>query len=174
MKKRKKPGRRPKYRRPYQRLDDELEKLHGAWVRQSGVCFASGELDLECKAPLQYCHIYGRRETPIFKRSPLNAVCMCAAHHSKYTNQCPTKWGEFIERMMPGRLTFLNDLDLWYQRNGAIVDRKEVNEFYKRFYEARIEDKKPLLFKDSWLEWHLGEEEYDDFVAKAHRTMEGQ
>ena len=152
-------------------LAKELEKLHGTWVRQSGVCWARGKDTKECAGPLQFCHIWKRSQSDGLKYSPLNAVSMCKAHHAKYTFD-EVRWTNLVNKHLNDRMVFLESLADWFSENRALVGIVDTWLEHRAFYKSRIEDKDPLLFKDSWLEWHLGSEEYTDFLEQQRDRLE--
>ena len=125
-----------KYLNPEQRQRKALDKLAGDWFRASGECFARG--GFACSGPLQWCHIV-RRGCRLIRHSPLNAVCMCAAHHVYYTHR-PEEWRHFIEGKFPGRWDALFALD----REKQSMPIVEAYQEYRGFYEGRT---------DNWIDW---------------------
>ena len=72
----------------------KCDRLFAAWVRSSGPCAAEGwgpgDSVIQCSDRLQCAHIISRKEFGV-RWNPLNALCLCSAHHSFFTH-APLRW----------------------------------------------------------------------------------
>lgn len=98
-----KPLRRSRPRRqrksPIAKLRRAADKLIGETVRARGVCQAAHVVIKKgCSGPLQWCHGFSRRY--MWVRWDLrNGFCMCAGHHSYFTNR-PSEWEQFMQQAL--------------------------------------------------------------------------
>ena len=116
--KRKKPlGRKPPQKKGVKRpkatseksLRARADKVAGSWFRAYGRCVACGEGSFACDQVIQWCHIV-RRGCRLIRHDPRNALPMCRSHHVWFTHR-PELWYTFVERLDPGRLQLLVDVD---------------------------------------------------------------
>lgn len=81
-------------------LKRKADKKCGDLVRSRGYCQASHWNDgVQCGGPLQWAHIIGRNNHRL-RWLTVNALCLCAGHHTWYTNH-PWEWYEQIAYYFP-------------------------------------------------------------------------
>lgn len=150
-------------RRPsIQTLEAKAERLARPWFNKSGVCLAEGRDGLECTNVVQYAHLMRRSKSKHLKFSPLNAACLCSAHHVKYDNHWPYM-ASFMDDLMPGRWEMLVELDRFCTRHGkTLIDRRDCLESYIEFYKGR---------QDKFIDWHRSGEDYIDIVERAWKEF---
>lgn len=84
---------------PQMKLRAQADELAGDKCRARGYCQAAGLDSTVCKGALQWAHIVERSEHAI-RWSQLNCLCLCQAHHLRYTYR-PFRWTLFIMNNFP-------------------------------------------------------------------------
>lgn len=81
-------------------LRDKADKEFRDLVRARGYCQAAAhDTIVTCGPPLQCAHIEGRANFRL-RWEPLNALCLCGAHHIWFTEH-PIAWAVLIMSFFP-------------------------------------------------------------------------
>lgn len=110
---------KPAQRASRKRLAD---RLFGQVIRWAGYCEAM-EGRIECKGPLQCAHIFSRRYHAV-RWNEVNALSLCAGHHTYWTHR-PDEWWIWIHENFPGRLRYLREVyrDPWDRDIESVIER---------------------------------------------------
>lgn len=94
-------------------LKNKADKLFSLKIREIGVCLLSGVDNVKCGGVLQCAHIIGRSNHAL-RWNLNNAICICAGHHSYYTNH-PFYWNILIENEFPNKYRYVMEHrnDIW-------------------------------------------------------------
>jgi hypothetical protein len=116
-----------------------LDKLVGDYVkRRDGGCVYCGKTD----DTLQWAHVHTRGQKyikyvvgpPIDDApTPVNTVCLCAAHHFAFT-QNEGNWRRFLERAYPGAWLKLALLEADREAAGGHIDKAELIRYWRSWW----------------------------------------
>lgn len=134
-------ARPPKKRKPFgdmkwRDMEKALDPVASRWIRQGSfpptdsLCWPA---HLPPDPVFQYCHILGRKESPILKYDPMNAVRLPRSVHAYFTRHSGL-WNAYIEDALPGRLERLLRQDRWYAVHSALLRREDVLIAHRDFY----------------------------------------
>jgi hypothetical protein len=82
--------------------------MFAAWVTSTGECEAlDGELGVACSERMQCAHIISRKYLGT-RWHPLNAICLCSAHHVFFTHH-ELEWEKWRDAYVGERYAWLRD-----------------------------------------------------------------
>ena len=107
-------------------LKAKCDKLFSEKIRKQGWCTFDGVDDVKCGGSLQCAHIIGRANFRL-RWDERNAFCLCAGHHTYYTNH-PWEWHEIIADNWPSIYKYVNEHrnEIWDKDYEKVLSNLEV------------------------------------------------